>query len=310
MLFSGSANRVLAEGVAAELKIELGAAAVGRFSDGKVSVEIHENVRGHDVFLLQPTCAPTNDNLMELMIMADAIRRASATRLTAVIPYFGYARQDRRPRSARVPISAKVVADMLSSVGIDRMLTVDLHADQIQGFFNMPVDNVYASPVLVDHMVSAGLENPIIVSPDVGGVVRARAIAKQASDLDLAIIDKRRPQANESRVMNVIGDVTGKTCVLVDDIVDTAGTLCTAAEALKDEGAIAVHAYITHPVLSGKAIERISSSAMDGMFVTDTIPLSADAAACGKITQITLAGVLAESIRRVSKEESISEMFR
>jgi ribose-phosphate pyrophosphokinase len=310
MLFSGSANRVLAEGVAAELKIELGTAAVGRFSDGEVSVEIHENVRGHDVFLLQPTCAPTNDNLMELMIMADAIRRASATRVTAVIPYFGYARQDRRPRSARVPISAKVVADMLSSVGIDRMLTVDLHADQIQGFFNMPVDNVYASPVLVDHMVSAELENPIIVSPDVGGVVRARAIAKQANDLDLAIIDKRRPQANESRVMNVIGDVAGKTCVLVDDIVDTAGTLCTAAEALKDEGAIAVYAYITHPVLSGKAIERISSSAMDGMFVTDTIPLSADAAACGKITQITLASVLAESIRRVSREESISEMFR
>ena len=257
MLFSGSANRVLAEGVAAELKIELGAAAVGRFSDGEVSVEIHENVRGHDVFLLQPTCAPTNDNLMELMIMADAIRRASATRVTAVIPYFGYARQDRRPRSARVPISAKVVADMLSSVGIDRMLTVDLHADQIQGFFNMPVDNVYASPVLVDHMISAELEKPIIVSPDVGGVVRARAIAKQANDLDLAIIDKRRPQANESRVMNVIGDVAGKTCVLVDDIVDTAGTLCTAAEALKDEGAIAVHAYITHPVLSGNAIERI-----------------------------------------------------
>ena len=310
MLFSGSANRALAERVAAELKIELGDAAVGRFSDGEVSVEIHENVRGHDVFLLQPTCAPTNDNLMELMIMADAIRRASATRVTAVIPYFGYARQDRRPRSARVSISAKVVADMLSSVGIDRMLTVDLHADQIQGFFNMPVDNVYASPVLVDHMVSAGLENPIIVSPDVGGVVRARAIAKQANDLDLAIIDKRRPQANESRVMNVIGDVAGKTCVLVDDIVDTAGTLCTAAEALKDEGAIAVHAYITHPVLSGKAIERIAGSSMDGMFVTDTIPLSADAAACGKITQITLARVLAESIRRVSKEESISEMFR
>jgi len=310
MLFSGSANRALAEGVATELKIELGDAAVGRFSDGEVSVEIQENVRGRDVFLLQPTCAPTNDNLMELMIMADAIRRASATRVTAVIPYLGYARQDRRPRSARVSISAKVVADMLSSVGFDRMLTVDLHADQIQGFFNMPVDNVYASPVLVDHMVSAGLEDPIIVSPDVGGVVRARAIAKQASDLDLAIIDKRRPQANETRVMNVIGDVAGKTCVLVDDIVDTAGTLCTAAEALKDAGAIAVHAYITHPVLSGKAIERISTSAMDGMFVTDTIPLSAEAAACTKITQISLAGVLAESIRRVSKEESISEMFR
>jgi ribose-phosphate pyrophosphokinase len=310
MLFSGSANRVLADSVAAELKIELGDATVGRFSDGEVNVEIHENVRGHDVFLLQSTCAPTNDNLMELMIMADAIRRASATRVTAVIPYFGYARQDRRPRSARVSISAKVVADMLGSVGIDRMLTVDLHADQIQGFFNMPVDNVYASPVLVDHMVSAGYETPIIVSPDVGGVVRARAIAKQANDLDLAIIDKRRPQANESRVMNVIGDVSGKTCVLVDDIVDTAGTLCTAAEALKDEGALAVYAYITHPVLSGKAIERIAGSVMDGMYVTDTIPLSEEGQACGKIVQLSLSAVLAESIRRVSNEESISEMFR
>ena len=310
MLFSGSANRVLADSVAAELKIELGDATVGRFSDGEVNVEIHENVRGHDVFLLQSTCAPTNDNLMELMIMADAIRRASATRVTAVIPYFGYARQDRRPRSARVSISAKVVADMLGSVGIDRMLTVDLHADQIQGFFNMPVDNVYASPVLVDHMVSSGYENPIIVSPDVGGVVRARAIAKQANDLDLAIIDKRRPQANESRVMNVIGDVSGKTCVLVDDIVDTAGTLCTAAEALKDEGALAVYAYITHPVLSGKAIERIAGSVMDGMYVTDTIPLSEEGQACGKIVQLSLSAVLAESIRRVSNEESISEMFR
>ncbi len=310
MLFSGSANRALAASVAAELKIELGDATVGRFSDGEVNVEIHENVRGHDVFLLQSTCAPTNDNLMELMIMADAIRRASATRVTAVIPYFGYARQDRRPRSARVSISAKVVADMLGSVGIDRMLTVDLHADQIQGFFNMPVDNVYASPVLVDHMVSAGYEKPIIVSPDVGGVVRARAIAKQANDLDLAIIDKRRPQANETRVMNVIGDVSGKTCVLVDDIVDTAGTLCTAAEALKDEGALAVYAYITHPVLSGRAIERIAGSTMDGMYVTDTIPLSEDGQACDKIVQVSLSAVLAESIRRVSNEESISEMFR
>ena len=310
MLFSGSANRALADSVAAELKIELGNASVGRFSDGEVSVEIHENVRGHDVFLLQSTCAPTNDNLMELMIMADAIRRASATRVTAVIPYFGYARQDRRPRSARVSISAKVVADMLGSVGIDRMLTVDLHADQIQGFFNMPVDNVYGSPVLVDHMVSAGYENPIIVSPDVGGVVRARAIAKQANDLDLAIIDKRRPQANESRVMNVIGDVNGKTCVLVDDIVDTAGTLCAAAEALKAEGALAVYAYITHPVLSGRAIERITGSTMDGMYVTDTIPLSEEARDCGKIVPLSLSAVLAESIRRVSNEESISEMFR
>ena len=310
MLFSGSANRALAGAVATELELELGAATVGRYSDGEVNVEIHENVRGHDVFLLQSTCAPTNDNLMELMIMADAIRRASATRVTAVIPYFGYARQDRRPRSARVAISAKVVADMLGSVGIDRMLTVDLHADQIQGFFNMPVDNVYASPALVDHMTSADYENPIMVSPDVGGVVRARAIAKQANDLDLAIIDKRRPQPNETRVMNVIGDVSGKTCVMVDDIVDTAGTLCTAAEALKEEGAIQVFAYITHPVLSGRAVEKIEASALDGVFVTDTIPLTEAAAACDKIEQLSLAGILAESIRRVSREESISEMFR
>jgi len=310
MLFSGSANRALADAVAGELEIELGEATVSRFSDGEVNVEIQENVRGHDVFLLQSTCSPANDTLMELMIMADAIRRASATRVTAVIPYFGYARQDRRPRSARVSISAKVVADMLGSVGIDRMLTVDLHADQIQGFFNMPVDNVYASPVLVDHMISAGLENPIIVSPDVGGVVRARAIAKQANDLDLAIIDKRRPQPNESRVMNVIGDVAGKTCVLVDDIVDTAGTLCTAAAALKEEGAVNVLAYITHPVLSGSAIEKIERSQMDGMYVTDTIPLGEDARNCSKVMQLSISGVLAESIRRVSKEQSISEMFR
>jgi len=310
MLFAGSSNPVLAASVAGELQLALGKANVSRFSDGEVNVEIHENVRGQDVFVFQSTCAPTNDNLMELMIMADAIRRASATRVTAVIPYFGYARQDRRPRSARVAISAKVVADMLGAVGIDRMLTVDLHADQIQGFFNMPVDNVYASPVLVDHMVSAGYDRPIIVSPDVGGVVRARAIAKQANDLDLAIIDKRRPQANETRVMNVIGDVRGKTCVLVDDIVDTAGTLCTAAEALKAEGAVRVVSYITHPVLSGNAIARIAESALDEMVVTDTIPLSADARACGKITQLSLDSLLAEAIRRVSKEESISAMFR
>ena len=309
MLFSGSANRALAGDVARELGITPGDAQVGRFSDGEVNVEIQDNVRGRDVFLLQSTCAPTNDNIMELMIMADAIRRASASRVTAVIPYFGYARQDRRPRSARVSISAKVVADMLSSVGIDRMLTVDLHADQIQGFFNMPVDNVYASPVLVEHMVQARIANPIMVSPDVGGVVRARAIAKQADDLDLAIIDKRRQQPNESRVMNVIGDVAGKTCLMVDDIVDTAGTLCTAAEALREEGAGAVYAYITHPVLSGNAVQRIEVSELDGMVVTDTIPLSEEAEACPKITQLTLAPLLAESIRRVSNEESISEMF-
>ena len=310
MLFSGSSNPAFADRVAYELQLGLGKADVSRFSDGEVSVEIHENVRGHDVFISQSTCAPTNDNLMELMLMADAIRRASATRITAVIPYFGYARQDRRPRSARVAISAKVVADMLGSVGIDRMLTVDLHADQIQGFFNMPVDNVYASPVLVDHMLTEAYDNPIIVSPDVGGVVRARAIAKQADDLDLAILDKRRPQANETKVMNVIGDVAGKTCVLVDDIVDTAGTLCTAAQALKEEGAIRVVAYITHPVLSGNALKAIVDSELDEMVVTDTIPLSAQAQASGKIKQLSLDRLLAESIRRVSNEESISAMFR
>ncbi len=309
-LFSGSASRLLAERVAKELQMELGSAEVGRFSDGEVDIEIHENVRGRDVFLLQSTGAPTNDNIMELMIMADAIRRASATRVTAVIPYFGYARQDRRPRSARVPISAKVVADMLGSVGIDRMLTVDLHSDQIQGFFNMPVDNVYGSPVLVDHMVSAAYKNPVIVSPDVGGVVRARAIAKQANDLELAIIDKRRPQPNETKVMNVIGDVSGKTCIIVDDIVDTAGTLCTAAQALKEEGATKVVSYTTHPVLSGKAIEKISSSELDEMIVTDTIALSKEASGCKKIKQLSLARVLAEAIKRVSNEESISAMFR
>ena len=310
MIFTGSANAPLSKRIAGELRMDLGRADVGRFSDGEVNVEIHENVRGADVFLVQSTCAPTNDNLMELMIMADAIRRASAQRVTAVIPYYGYARQDRRPRSARVPISAKVVADMLDSVGIDRMLTVDLHADQIQGFFNMPVDNVYGSPVLVDDMVARNYESPIIVSPDVGGVVRARAIAKQANDLDLAIIDKRRPQANVTRVMNVIGDVAGKTCVLVDDIVDTAGTLCTAAEALKEEGAVRVVSYITHAVFSGPAIERITESQLDEMVVTDTIPLSSEAASCRKIRQLSLDRVLAEAIRRVSNEESISAMFR
>lgn len=309
-IFAGSSNAPLSARIARELRMELGKVDVGRFSDGEVSVEVHDNVRGQDVFLLQSTCAPTNDNLMELIIMADAVRRSSAHRITAVIPYFGYARQDRRPRSARVAISAKVVADMLGGVGIDRMLTVDLHADQIQGFFNMPVDNVYGSPVLVDHMAAQNYENPIIVSPDVGGVVRARAVAKQSNDLDLAIIDKRRPQANESKVMNVIGDVAGKTCVIVDDIVDTAGTLCTAAKALKDEGAIKVVSYITHPVFSGAAIERIAGSHLDEMVVTDTIPLSPDALACTKITQLSMDRLLAEAIRRVSSEESISAMFR
>lgn len=310
MLFSGRANEALAKKVAAALHVTLGRADVGRFSDGEVNVEIHENVRGQDVFLLQSTCAPTNDSLMELLIMADALHRASATRITAVVPYYGYARQDRRPRSARVAISAKVVADMIGTVGIDRILTVDLHADQIQGFFKIPVDNVYGSPVLVDHAIAQNYDNPIVVSPDVGGVVRARAIAKQINDLDLAIIDKRRPQANETKVMNVIGDVSGKTCILVDDIVDTAGTLCTAAAALKEEGAKKVVAYITHPVLSGPAVERISASELDEMIVTDTIPLHPEAEACGKITQLSLDVLLAESIRRVCNEESISAMFR
>ena len=310
MVFSGSSNPALAERVVSELRIDLGRAKVSRFSDGEVNVEIRENVRGCDAFILQSTCAPTNDHLMELVIMTDAIRRASAHRVTAVVPYYGYARQDRRPRSARVPISAKVVANMLDSVGVNRLLTVDLHADQIQGYFEMPVDNVYGSPVLVDHIATRGYKNPIVVSPDVGGVVRARAIAKQLNDLDLAIIDKRRPQANESRVMNVIGDVTGRTCILVDDIVDTAGTLCTAAAALKAEGAISVVAYITHPVLSGPAIKRIADSAIDEMVVTDTIPLCEAAAACSKIHQLSLDRLLAEAIRRVSHEESLSAMFR
>ena len=310
MLFSGGSNEALAQRVAQQLHLSLGNIDVGRFSDGEVTVEVHENVRGKDVFLMQSTCAPTNDNIMELLIMADAMHRASAQRVTAVVPYYGYARQDRRPRSARVAISAKVVADMISTVGIDRILTVDLHADQIQGFFNIPVDNIYGSPVLVDHILAQRYENPIVISPDVGGVVRARAIAKQIDDLDLAIIDKRRPQANVTKVMNVIGDVKGKTCIMVDDIVDTAGTLCTAAEALKEEGAAAVVCYITHAVFSGPAIERITNSEIDRMVVTDTIPLSEAANACEKIHQLSLDRLLAESIRRVSNEESISAMFR
>ena len=310
MLFSGESNKALAQRVAQQLHVDLGNMDVGRFSDGEVTVEVHENVRGKDVFIMQSTCAPTSDNIMELLIMADAMHRASAHRVTAVVPYYGYARQDRRPRSARVAISAKVVADMISTVGIDRILTVDLHADQIQGFFNIPVDNIYGSPVLVDHIIAQRYANPIVVSPDVGGVVRARAIAKQIDDLDLAIIDKRRPQANETKVMNIIGDIAGKTCIMVDDIVDTAGTLCTAAEALKEEGAAAVVCYITHAVFSGPAIERISSSQIDRMVVTDTIPLSQSAQACEKIHQLSLDRLLAESIRRVSNEESISAMFR
>jgi len=310
MLFTGGSNTTLASRVAEELSVELGGADVGRFSDGEAMVEIHENVRGKDVFLLQSTCPPTNDNLMELLIMADALHRASSQRITAVIPYYGYARQDRRPRSARVAISAKVVADIISTTGIDRILTVDLHADQIQGFFTIPVDNVYGSPVLVDDILAKDYPLPVVVAPDVGGVVRARAIAKQIGDLDLAIIDKRRPRANETEVMSVIGDVSGKTCIIVDDIVDTAGTLCTAAAALKEEGAQKVVAYITHPLFSGSAIDRISNSELDEIVVTDTIPLNEKALQCSKIEQLSLANLLAESIRRVSNEESISAMFR
>ncbi len=309
MVFTGNSNPNLAKAVAKNLEVVMGDASVDRFSDGEIMIEINENVRGKDVFLLQSTCAPTNDNLMEIIVMADAIHRASAIRLTAVIPYFGYARQDRRVRSARVPISAKVVADMLTAVGIDRVLTVDLHADQIQGFFNIPVDNVYASPVLVEDINQQKYDNLLVVSPDVGGVVRARAIAKQLNDADLAIIDKRRPKPNEARVMHIIGEVKDRTCILVDDLVDTAGTLCLAAEALKAEGAKKVVAYSTHAVLSGAAVENIQSSQMDQLIVTDTIPLSEKAKACPKIRQLSLAPLLAEAVRRVSNEESISAMF-
>ncbi|HET6471780.1 MAG TPA: ribose-phosphate pyrophosphokinase [Pseudomonadales bacterium] len=310
IVFAGNSHPLLAKRIAHELRIDLGEADIDRFSDGEVRVEIQENVRGRDVFLLQSTCAPTNDNLMELMVLADAIKRASASRITAVMPYFGYARQDRRPRSARVPISAKVVADMLAVAGVNRVLTVDLHADQIQGFFNVPVDNVYATPVLIDHALAQRYPNPIVVSPDVGGVVRARAVAKLIDDTDLAIIDKRRPQPNESEVLNVIGDVEGRSCIIIDDIVDTAGTLCQAAAALKDRGASQVVAYITHAVFSGPAIDRINDSKLDSIFVTDTIPLSAAAKACRRITQLSLDRLLAEAIRRVSNEESVSAMFR
>ncbi|KZZ59303.1 ribose-phosphate pyrophosphokinase [Oleiphilus sp. HI0125] len=309
MVFTGNANRDLAQKVVDNLRLPLGNAKVTKFSDGEVAVEINENVRGKDVFIIQPTCNPTNDNLMELVVMTDALRRASAGRITAVVPYFGYARQDRRVRSMRVPITAKVVADMITGAGIDRVLTVDLHADQIQGFFDIPVDNIYATPILVDDIMTRFKEDFIVVSPDVGGVVRARAMAKRVGDVDLAIIDKRRPQANVSQVMHIIGDVKGKTCLLIDDIVDTAGTLCKAAEALKENGAKAVYAYITHPVLSGPAIKNIENSTLDELIVTDTIPLSDNAAKCGKIRPLTISGLIAESIRRISNEESISALF-
>ena len=308
MIFTGNANPKLAQDVADYLRVPLGNAKVGRFSDGEVTVEINENVRGREVFILQSTCAPTNESLMEVLIMADALRRASAGRITAAMPYFGYARQDRRPRSARVAITAKLVANMLGAAGVDRVMTMDLHADQIQGFFDVPVDNIYASPILLSDVVSKQFENLLVVSPDIGGVARARAFAKQL-ECDLAIIDKRRPKANVSEVMNIIGEVEGRSCLLIDDMVDTAGTMCKAAEVLKSRGAIHVSAYCTHPVLSGPAIERVNASVLDELVVTDTIPLSAQAAASGKIRQLSCAKLLGETIIRIAKEESVSSLF-
>nr|WP_285836003.1 MULTISPECIES: ribose-phosphate pyrophosphokinase [Larsenimonas] len=308
MVFAGNANPELARKVAECLDNRLGHATVGQFSDGEIAVEINENVRGKDVFILQSTCSPTNDNIMELILMVDALRRASATRITAVIPYFGYARQDRRVRSARVPISAKVVADMMVKAGVDRVMTMDLHADQIQGFFDVPVDNVYGSPILLDDIERQNYDDIVVVSPDVGGVVRARAIAKQLNT-DLAIIDKRRPQANQAQVMHIIGEIKDRTCILVDDMVDTAGTLCKAAEALKEHQARRVVAYATHPILSGPAVDNITQSKLDELVVGDTIPLSEAARRSGKIRQLSMAGLIAEAIRRVSNEESVSAMF-
>jgi len=308
MVFTGNANPALAQEVAGHLGIELGRATVGRFSDGEVMVELLENVRGRDVFVLQSTSQPTNDSLMEVMVMVDALRRSSAGRITAAIPYFGYSRQDRRPRSARVAITAKVVANMLTGVGVNRVLTMDLHSDQIQGFFDIPVDNIYATPILLADLLTQKHENLVVVSPDVGGVVRARACAKQLSS-DLAIIDKRRPKPNVAKVMNIIGDVAGRTCVIMDDMVDTANTLCEAAAALKKHGAVKVLAYATHPVLSGGAAERIMNSELDELVVTNTIQLSADTANCSKIRQLSAATLLAETIRRISSEDSVSSLF-
>jgi ribose-phosphate pyrophosphokinase len=308
-VFTGNANPQLAQDIARHLMVPLGRAAVSRFSDSESTVELLENVRGRDVFIVQPTCSPANDHLMELLVMTDACRRASAARITAVIPYYGYARQDRRPRAMRVPITAKLVANMIASAGVNRVLTVDLHADQIQGFFDIPVDNVYASPVLLGDAWKQKYEDLMVVSPDVGGVVRARALAKRLDDAELAIIDKRRPRPNESEVMNIIGNVEGKTCVLIDDLVDTAGTLCHAAEALKNNGAKKVFAYITHAVLSGPAIERIAKSEMDELVVTDTIPLSEAGKSCKKIRQLSVAGLLAETMRRIRDEESVSSLY-
>ena len=309
MVFTGNANPELAQRVVKHLDISLGEATVSKFSDGEIAVELMENVRGRDVFILQPTCAPTNDNLMEILTMADALKRASAGRITAAIPYFGYARQDRRPRSVRVPISAKLVANMLYSAGIDRVLTVDLHADQIQGFFDIPVDNIYATPILLNDIKQQRIENLTVVSPDIGGVVRARAVAKLLNDTDMAIIDKRRPRANVSQVMHIIGDVADRDCILVDDMIDTGGTLCKAAEALKERGAKRVFAYATHAVFSGSAAKNLASDALDEIVVTDTIPLTDEIIALGKVRALTLSKMLAEAIRRISNEESISAMF-
>ncbi len=308
VLFTGNANPVLAQEMAKHLGVEVGAASVGRFSDGEVTVEIRQNVRARDVFVVQSTCAPTNENLMELLIMVDALKRASARRITAVIPYFGYARQDRRPRSTRVPISAKVVANLLETVGVERVLTMDLHADQIQGFFDIPVDNIYASPVLLSDLKSKNYPNLVVVSPDVGGVVRARALAKQLG-CDLAIIDKRRPTANVSEVMHVIGEIEGRNCVIMDDMIDTAGTLVKAAEVLKARGAKSVYAYCTHPVFSGPAVERIANSQIDEVVITNTIPLSDAGKACTKIRQLSVAFLFAETIRRISDGESVTSLF-
>jgi len=308
VLFTGNANPVLAQEIAKHLGVEVGAASVGRFSDGEVTVEIRQNVRARDVFVVQPTCAPTNEHLMELLIMVDALKRASARRITAVIPYFGYARQDRRPRSTRVPISAKVVANLLETVGVERVLTMDLHADQIQGFFDIPVDNIYASPVLLSDLKSKNYKDLVVISPDVGGVVRARALAKQLG-CDLAIIDKRRPTANVSEVMHVIGEIEGRNCVIMDDMIDTAGTLVKAAEVLKARGAKSVYAYCTHPVFSGPAVDRIANSQIDEVVITNTIPMSDAARACGKIRQLSVAFLFAETIRRISDGESVTSLF-
>jgi ribose-phosphate pyrophosphokinase len=309
MVFSGNANLALSDGIVKKLNMRLGMATVGRFSDGEIAVEIEENVRGKDVFIIQPTCSPTNENLMELLVMIDALKRASASRITAVLPYYGYARQDRRSRSARVPISAKLVAKMIEQAGAHRVLTVDLHADQIQGFFDIPVDNVYSSPILLGDVWRQQYKDLIVVSPDVGGVVRARALAKRLDDADLAIIDKRRPKANVSEIMHIIGDVNGRTCVLIDDLVDTAGTLCHAAAALKKHGAIKVVAYCTHAVLSGSAMNNINGSELDELVVTDTIPLSQSAIESGKIRQLSVAEMLAETIRRMAVGESVSSLY-